>query len=38
VVDPEGRLIGELVSLELFLKGRELFKDEATKDAYPGSP
>jgi CBS domain-containing protein len=30
VVDADGRLIGELVSLELFLKGKELFnKDDA---------
>jgi CBS domain-containing protein len=26
VVDGDGRLIGELVSLELFLKGKELFE------------
>ncbi len=38
VVDAEGRLIGELVSLELFLKGRELFKDETNIGAFPGSP
>lgn len=38
VVDAEGRLIGELVSLELFLKGRELFKEEANKNESPGSP
>ena len=29
VVDAEGRIIGELVSLELFLKGRELFIQDA---------
>lgn len=28
VVDSEGRLIGELVSLELFLKGKDLFNKE----------
>jgi CBS domain-containing protein len=34
VVDAEGRIIGELVSLELFLKGRELFaKDSKRVDA-----
>lgn len=34
VVDGEGRIIGELVSLELFLKGRELFaKDSKQVDA-----
>jgi len=34
VVDAEGRIIGELVSLELFLKGRELFaKDGKRVDA-----
>jgi len=38
VVDAEGRLIGELVSLELFLKGRELFNSEADKGGSPGSP
>ena len=38
VVDAEGRLIGELVSLELFLKGRELFKDETNNGTPPGSP
>lgn len=38
VVDAEGRLIGELVSLELFLKGRELFNDETDKGGSPGSP
>jgi hypothetical protein len=30
VVDADGRLVGELVSLELFLKGKDLFnRDEA---------
>lgn len=38
VVDAEGRLIGELVSLELFLKGRELFHDEIDKGGSLGSP
>jgi CBS domain-containing protein len=28
VVEPDGRLIGELVSLELFLKGKDLFNKE----------
>ncbi len=36
VVDAEGRIIGELVSLELFLKGRELFiRDAQAKDEGP---
>jgi CBS domain-containing protein len=34
VVDADGRIIGELVSLELFLKGRELFlKDDGQADS-----
>ncbi|MDW5561742.1 MAG: CBS domain-containing protein [Methanomassiliicoccus sp.] len=28
VIDAEGRIIGELISLELFLKGRELFVND----------
>lgn len=35
VVDADGRIIGELVSLELFLKGRELFLRD---DGQAGSP
>jgi CBS domain-containing protein len=33
VVDLEGRIIGELVSLELFLKGRELFAGSDQDDS-----
>jgi len=28
VVDEEGRLIGELVSLEIFIEGKELFQHD----------
>lgn len=35
VVDAEGHLIGELVSLELFIKGRELFLKDAKQDGAP---
>jgi len=35
VVDAEGRIIGELVSLELFHKGRELFLEGGHRDDAP---
>ncbi len=38
VVDPEGRIIGELVSLELFVKGKGLFRVEPSESINPGSP
>ena len=31
VVDADGRLVGELISLELFLKGKELFEREESE-------
>lgn len=38
VVDGEGTLIGELVSLELFIKGKELFDQEAGPHEPMGRP
>lgn len=38
VIDEGGSLIGELVSLELFLKGKELFDKEVEPSETMGSP